>query len=77
MELEIYEALISAGVKEDKAKAAVESINQEIDQRYSLHADQLATRSDLAEAKTAIIKWTVGTLFVAVAMFATITKRFP
>ncbi len=30
MELEIYEAFISAGVKEDKAKAAVESINKEI-----------------------------------------------
>jgi hypothetical protein len=46
MELEIYEAFISAGVKEekeDKAKAAVESINKEIDKRYRLHADQLAT----------------------------------
>ena len=56
MELELYEAYISAGVKEDKAKAAVESINKEIDKRYSLHAEQLATRSDPAEAKTEIIK---------------------
>ena len=30
MELEIYEAFISAGVKEDKAKAAVESINKKM-----------------------------------------------
>ena len=77
MELEIYEAFISASVKEDKAKAAVESINKEIDRRYSLHSDQLATRSDLAEAKTEIIKWTVGTMFAAVAIFATIVKLFP
>jgi hypothetical protein len=44
--------------------------------RYRLHADQLATRSDLAEAKTEIIKWTIGAMFAAVAMFATITKLF-
>lgn len=77
MELEIYEAFISAGVNEEKAKAAVESINKEIDKRYRLHADQLATRSDLAAAKTEIIKWTVGTMFAAAAMFATTTKLFP
>ena len=88
MELEIYEAFISAGVKEDKAKAAVESINKEIDRRYSLHAEQLATRGDIgdvrkeiaetklevAEAKTEIIKWAVGSIFVAVGLFATIIK---
>lgn len=69
MELEI-----SAGVKEDKAKAAVESINKEIDKRYSLHASQLATKTDLAEAKTDIIKWAIGSIFVAVGLFATIMK---
>jgi len=77
MALDNYNALVSTGVKEDKAKAAVESINKEIDKRYKLHSDQLATRSDLAEAKTEIIKWTVGTMFAAVALFATITKLFP
>lgn len=84
MELEIYEAFISAGVNEDKAKAAVESINREIDKRYSLHADQLATRGDLleirkdlAEAKAEIIKWSVGAMFAAVGLFAAIVKIFP
>jgi ribosomal protein L29 len=83
MELEIYEAFISAGINEAKAKAAVESINKEIDKRYSLHADQLATRGDienvrrdLAEAKTDIIKWALGSIFVAVGLFATIMKAF-
>jgi len=77
MELEIYEAFRSAGVADDKAKAAVESINREIDKRYALHASQLATKGDLAEAKTEIIKWAVGAVFAAVGLFATIAKLFP
>lgn len=43
-------------------------------ERYSLHAAQLATRGDLAEAKMEIIKWTVGTMFAAVGLFAAIVK---
>jgi hypothetical protein len=81
MELEIYEAFISAGIKEDKAKAAVESINREIDKRYTANAEKLATKSDItdlkisiAEAKTEIIKWSLGAMFAAVGLFATITK---
>lgn len=74
MELEIYNAFVKAGVPEADAKAAVESINREIDKRYSLHATQLTTKSDLAEAKIEIIKWTVGTMFAAVGLFAAITK---
>ncbi|MCL2344928.1 MAG: hypothetical protein FWC58_03630 [Desulfobulbus sp.] len=81
MELEIYEAFIGVGVPNEKAKAVVESINKEIDRRYNLHAAQLATKGDIAavradpaEAKAEIIKWTVGAMFGAVALFATITK---
>jgi xylose isomerase len=92
MELEIYDAFRSAGVADDKAKAAVESINREIDKRYSLHSQQLAPRGDIAEVqkeiaevkadlmksmaefKVDIIKWTMGSMFTAVALFATIIK---
>lgn len=74
MELEIYEAFRSAGVADDKARAAVKSINKEIDKRYGLHSAQLATNVYLAEAKAEIIKWTIGTMFAAVGMFAVITK---
>ncbi|WP_341916406.1 hypothetical protein [Polaromonas sp. YR568] len=74
MELEIYNAFVKAGVPEAEAKAAVESINKEIDKRYSLHAGQLATKSDLADAKVEIIKWTVGSMFAAVGLFAAIVK---
>ena len=81
MELEIYNAFVKAGVPEADAKAAVESINKEIDKRYSLHAQQLATRGDieqvrkdLSEAKFEILKWTIATMFAAVGIFATISK---
>ena len=47
MELEIYSAFVKAGVSEPDAKAAVESINKEIDKRYALHAQQLAARGDV------------------------------
>ena len=88
MELEIYHAFVKAGVSEEDAKAAVESINREIDKRYALHAQQLATRGDvesirkdMAELKTELIKaiaesqrWTITSIFAAVALFAAITK---
>lgn len=85
MELEIYNAFIKAGVAEADAKAVVESINKEIDKRYSLHSSQLATRGDIAELKTTVrsdladfkidmMKWMVGTTFAAVGLFAAITK---
>lgn len=84
MELEIYEAFLSAGVKEDKAKAAVEAINREMDKRQKSQSEQLATHGDIArverliaETKVEIIKWSVGTMFAAVGMFAAIVKLFP
>src|SRR5690349_17480053 len=99
MELEVFDAFRAAGVPDDKARAAVESINRQIDRRYSLHADQLATRADvagvgaelertrgelartrgelvamIAQAKTDMIQWSVGSVFASVGMFAAITK---
>ena len=47
MELEIYNAFVKAGVSEADAKAAVESINREIDKRFELHAERLATKGDI------------------------------
>ena len=88
MELEIYSAFVKAGVSESDAKAAVESINKEIDKRYAVHAQQLATRGDvegakrdIAELKTELVKaiaeaqrWTITSIFAAVALFTAITK---
>lgn len=90
MELEIYEALTSANVPNDKARAAVEAINKEIDRRYELHARQLATRSDIselrqqsAEMEARLLKaindlqrWTMGAVFAGMATVAAIVKLF-
>ena len=74
MELEIYRALVKINVPADDAQAVADSINKEIDKRYALHAAQLTTKSDLADAKVEIIKWTVGAMIAAVGLFATLTK---
>ena len=88
MELEIYNAFVKAGVPEADAKAAVESINREIDKRYALHATQLATRGDVEAARRDMSemearllrtladmqRWTIGSMFAAVGLFAAVTK---
>lgn len=90
MELEIYNAFIEAGVSADKAKAAVESINKEIDKRYSLHANALATRGDIESVKKDMAemearlmrsmndmqRWTITATFAAVAAMAALSKFF-
>lgn len=81
MELEIYDALQSAGVSAEKAKSAVESVNKAIDQRYNLHAQQLATRGDveqvrgdlkakMAKTEANLIKWLIGTALVTISTIA-------
>jgi hypothetical protein len=47
MELEIYTAFTKAGIPDEAARAAVDSIRKEIDNRYALHSAQLATRGDV------------------------------
>ena len=74
MELEIYRALVKINVPAADAEAVADSINKEIDKRYTLHAQQLASKSDFSEAKVEIIKWTIGSMFAAVGLFATIVK---
>jgi multidrug resistance efflux pump len=88
MELDIYEALTSANVSSEKARAVAESINKEIDRRYELHARQLATRGDIselrqqsAEMEGRLVKaineaqrWTMGAVFAGMATVAAIVK---
>lgn len=74
MELEIYRALVKINVSAEDAEAVADSINKEIDKRYAVHAQQLATKSDVAEAKVEIIKWTIGSMLAAVGLFATVSK---
>ena len=54
MDLDVFEAFRAAGVPDDKARGAVEAINGLIDRRYALHAEQLATRGDVAGVRAEI-----------------------
>ena len=54
MELDVFEAFRAAGVPDDKARGAVEAIHDLIDRRYTLHAEQLATRHDVAAVRAEI-----------------------
>ncbi len=88
MELEIFEALTAANVPADKAREVAHSIDRAIDQRYSIHEKQLATRGDLdgvrkefAEMEARLLRamnemqrWTLGAIFAAMAALAIITK---
>lgn len=61
MELEIYSAFVKAGVSESDAKAAVDSISREIDKRYALHSQQLATRGDVEGVRKEIAELRAAT----------------
>ncbi|MDR2239929.1 MAG: hypothetical protein LBE33_05745 [Zoogloeaceae bacterium] len=88
MELEIYEAFKSAGVGDDRARAAAESVVKEIDRRYEIHARQLATKADVAAVKTDIAelradllkaiadmqRWTMGAIFTGMTVVAALIK---
>lgn len=50
----LLEALVSAGVSPERARAVVELFDRSIDERYSLHAQILATKRDVAELQAAL-----------------------
>ena len=56
MELEIYSAFKAAGVPDENARAAAESINKAIDERYALHSRQLATQGDVEKVRADVEK---------------------
>lgn len=81
MELEIFEALTSVNVPAEKARAVAASLKREINEHYQLHAAQLFTKADGAELEARLRKdladmqrWTVASIFAAVALFAAIVK---
>ena len=91
MEMELYKALIRANVSEDDAREVVNSIKKEIDSRYALHSQQLATRGDIAviqkdmaEMETRLLKaltemqrWTLTALFGGLGALAILIKFWP
>lgn len=61
MEIEIFQAFTSAGVADEKAQRAVDSIRKEIDERYRAHVEDLVTQKDLAMA-VARLETSIGTV---------------
>lgn len=49
----LYDALLSAGVAADRARAVVDLFDRSVDERYGLHAQVLATKVDLGELRLA------------------------
>jgi phage shock protein A len=45
----LFEALVSAGVSPERARAVVDELERTIDGRYAPHSQVLATKRDLAE----------------------------
>jgi hypothetical protein len=88
LDLSIYSAFISAGVKEEDAKRAAESVSSAIDNRFALHSKMLATQGDvekvrleieklrveMEQMKAEIIRWNVVTMFGGLAALAVIQK---
>ncbi len=61
---EMYDALIAAGAPEEKARAAAVSLSE----------DSLATKRDIAEAKSDILKRTIGAMTVQAVIIIAVVK---
>jgi hypothetical protein len=76
MGIQPYRALLEAGVKEETASSVVDSLERDITQRMSEARKELATKADLAEAKTDIIKWNLATVIAVVGVMLALMKAF-
>lgn len=74
MEIQLYKALIEAGVSADTAASVVDKIDKEISDRLNEKATALATKVDLQELKADLIKWNVATILAAVGLVLAIAK---
>jgi hypothetical protein len=54
-DITFIESLVAVGVPRDRAQLLSEQLRQEIDGRYSLHAQVLATKRDLADVELKIM----------------------
>ncbi len=56
----LLEALLSAGVSPERARAVVDLFERSVDERYSLHAQVLATKRDVAELEARLTREIAG-----------------
>ena len=52
----LLQALLSAGVSPERARDVVDLFDRSVDERYSLHAQILATKRDVAELETRLTR---------------------
>jgi hypothetical protein len=52
----LMDALLSIGVPPERARSVVDAFDRSVDARYSLHAQVLATKRDLAELETRLVR---------------------
>ena len=71
---ELFEALKAAGVDDDKAKAAAQSVVG-LEKHDELATKQFIAQA-LAELKADIMKWTVAMMVALTGIFAAIVKLF-
>lgn len=76
MEIQLYRALLEAGVKEGTASSVVDSLEASIRERMSEARRELVTKADLAEAKTEIIKWNLAAIAAVVGVMLAMSKAF-
>ena len=57
----LFDALVSAGVAPERARAVADLFDRSVDDRYSLHAEVLATKRDLAELEPRLVRDLSGT----------------
>jgi len=72
---ELDDALRSAGVADEQARAAAAAlIGAEVQQGLATKADVAELRRDMAELEARLIRWAVGTIIAMTAVFAAIVK---
>lgn len=83
MEIQLYKALLEAGVNENTAASVVDSLEAEMRERIGEARNELATRADMAdirkeivEGKTDIIKWNLASIIAVVGVMLAMSKAF-
>lgn len=82
---ELYEALKSIGINEEKARATAEKFENVLENKFEKELEHLVTKDDLkiqisiletqmAKMETLIIKWNVGTIIAVVGITVAIVK---
>jgi hypothetical protein len=56
----LLEALLAIGVPAERARAVIDLLDRRIDERYSLHAQVLATKRDVAELNARVAEVNAG-----------------